>query len=315
MNRRDFLRAGVRGGVALGMAKAIHNTMVGYGHLGVGGNLTSQDLATIAAENLSVANYFNLEIDEYDVHVSNGDLRYATPAGERLTVDDGDAPARIEALATDLDDLRRGSFDFRFSSPDEFFAEHADSNTRDTTVEVLRGPSYTRADSGVVDAFAGTPPTASEALLRGLADGFREHSRYDIPRYLAGSVDDNLLPVDADLRDPFRPEEAFEPMLAQDDAVGLFCAELTRMANRAVRSVPAPDQTIPLYGLYVRNQRNKHAYNAFGTVTRVGDRLELPITFVDYTHTTLYDDLRVTPLLGDGFDAYNRWHRADEIIW
>lgn len=39
------------------------------------------------------------------------------------------------------------------------------------------------------------------------------------------------------------------------------------------------------------------------------------MTFIDYTHTTLYDDFNLTSLMGEGFDAYNDRHRADEMFW
>jgi hypothetical protein len=48
---------------------------------------------------------------------------------------------------------------------------------------------------------------------------------------------------------------------------------------------------------------------------RVGGELRFPMTFVDYTHTTLYDDVGLTGVLGEGLAAYDDGHRADEIYW
>jgi hypothetical protein len=39
------------------------------------------------------------------------------------------------------------------------------------------------------------------------------------------------------------------------------------------------------------------------------------MTFVDYTHSTLYDDFNARGLLGDGVEAYDDRHRATAIEW
>lgn len=315
MQRRDVLRLGLRGGLAFGAAKALHNTSLGYGHVGPGKNLRTQDLAAVAAADMRIPYVHRWEVDGYEVRRSGERLSYAVDGETWRDARARDVPPAVADLVADVDAIRRGSFSFSFAGPDAFFAAISESDPRAPTVELLRGRSHRTVDPETVDAFVGEDPRDGEALVSQLVDAFRVHTRYDVPRYLAGSVDDNLLPLEADLRDPFRPEESFAELLEANGPVGLFCGEYARLAIRAVECVPAVEQSPPLFGLYVRDRRHKHAYNAFGTVRRTAHGLELPMTFVDYTHTTLYEDLRLTRVLGDGFDAYDEWHRADEIRW
>lgn len=315
MTRRQLLRHGVGGGVTIGMAKALHNTTIGYGHFGVGENLRTQDLAAIAGANFRVPQVAEMEIDGYDVALAGESIRYRTDTEEWQNGRDPDAPDWVTRFAADVDDLRAGAFTFTFAGVEDFFSSVPDADLRAPAVEVLRGSNYARTNPDAIAEFVGTSPGDAEAIVRGLVPAFREHSRYDAPRYLAGSIDDNVLPVDADLRAPFRPSVRFDAITESTEPVGLFCGEFTILANRAIRSVPATSQSPPLYGLIVRDRRHKHVYNGFGSVRRTADGLELPITFVDYTHTTVYDDFNLTRLLGSGFDAYTTRHRADTIAW
>lgn len=315
MTRRQLLRHGVGGGVTIGVAKALHNTTVGYGHFGVGENLRTQDLAATARANFRVPRAAEMEVEGYEVALAGESIRYRTDTEEWQDGRHPDAPDRVAKFAADVDDLRAGAFTFAFTGVEEFFSSVPDAAVRAPAVEVLRGSNYARADPAVVAEFVGTSPEDAEGLVRGLVPAFREHGRYDAPRYLAGSIDDNVLPVDADLRSPFRPSVRFDAIAESTAPVGLFCGEFTILANRAIRSVPATSQSPPLYGLIVRDRRHKHVYNGVGSVRRTGDGLELPITFVDYTHTTVYDDFNLTRLLGSGFDAYTTRHRADMIAW
>jgi hypothetical protein len=41
----------------------------------------------------------------------------------------------------------------------------------------------------------------------------------------------------------------------------------------------------------------------------------VPIAFLDYTHSTLYDDLNLRGVMGEGLEAYNSRHRARELTW
>lgn len=315
MTRRQLLRHGVGGGVTIGMAKALHNTTIGYGHFGVGENLRTQDLAATAGENFRVPRVAEMQVEGYEVALAGESIRYRSDSEEWQDGRDPDAPDCVTRIAADVDELRAGAFTFAFTGVEDFFSSLLDADVRAPAVEVLRGSNYARTDPGVVAEFVGASPEDGEAIVRGLVPGFREHSRYDAPRYLAGSIDDNVLPVDANLRSPFRPSVRFDAIMDSTGPVGLFCGEFTILANRAIRSIPATSQSPPLYGLIVRDRRHKHVYNGFGSVRRTANGLELPITFVDYTHTTVYDDFNVTRLLGSGFDAYTTRHRADMIAW
>jgi hypothetical protein len=64
------------------------------------------------------------------------------------------------------------------------------------------------------------------------------------------------------------------------------------------------------------DDRHKHVYTALASayIDDAGTTV-LPVTFIDYTHTTLYSDLNATGVLGDGLDAYNDRHRATSIWW
>jgi hypothetical protein len=59
----------------------------------------------------------------------------------------------------------------------------------------------------------------------------------------------------------------------------------------------------------VRDRRHKHVYNGLATAF-LEDGLTIAVTFLDYTHSTLYHDFRLI-----GLAAYDEWHRADEIHW
>lgn len=65
----------------------------------------------------------------------------------------------------------------------------------------------------------------------------------------------------------------------------------------------------------MRDWRHKHVYNGLASVVRDEDELRVPVTFLDYTYSTLYDDLRVRRIAGEGLCAYDRGHRADEVYW
>ena len=314
MKRRALLSCGVRGGLTLGISKALHNTVAGYGHIGIGENLLTQDLDALAAEEFRVPIYYETTIDGVRVRVTRTNVRYESDHNGWRTVD-VDAPASVGDFASDISSLRSGSFSFSFMGPDAFFESLAGSATRPHTVEAIRGSRYPSADPEAVEAFVGHSARQSEDVVVGLVEAFREHSHYDVMRYLAGAVDDNLLPIEAGLRNRFVPDASFEAFVERQESVGLFCGEYTILARRAVQSVPASVQSPPLRGMLVHDRRHKHVYNAFASVQMTSSGLDIPVTFVDYMDTTLYDDLGLTGVLGSGFDAYDSWHRADVIMW
>lgn len=313
LNRRSILRGATGAAAALGVGRALHNTVIGYGRFGIGDNLQTQNLNAIAADGLRLPTIFETRVGDDDVSLQRGTVRYQTE-GDWAPVD-SDAPTPIKQFQADVKAIQTDAVSFTFHAPEQFFAYVTDAPTRAGTVELLRWRAGTPPDPGIVRAFVGTDPADGAGLVRGLVHGFRDHTYYDVPRYIAGSVQDNLLPIALDLRAPFRPTVSFEELLTADRPIGLFCTEYVRLANRAIASVPASNQTPPIVGLLVRNRRHKHVFNAFASAIGREDGLEIPMTFVDYTYTTLYDDLKLTSIVGEGFDAYGTGHRADVIQW
>ena len=329
MKRRQVLRLGLQGGVTLAAAKAIHNVFLGYGRIGPGTNLRVQDLDRVAADRFSVPNSYWGSVDGHDLVLDDERLWVGDDDDSWTTIDlDADAPERalevddrfgfetqpLTELTTDLESLRVSAYTFEFHDVDGFFDRIAASTSRPYTADLLRGRRYRTADPATVERFTDVSPTDPRALLEGFVPAFRRWTSYDVPRYVAGSVEDNVLFSRVELRRHFQPEATFEAIMAAD-GVGLFCWEFTFLANEALHSLPAHEQQIPLLGCWVRDRRHKHIYNAFASVIRADGELVIPVSFVDYTHTTLYDDLSLTWLLGEGFDAYDTSHRADELYW
>lgn len=321
---------GYLGGAAVGLSgwKALDNVVLGYGVV-VGTNLLEQDLASYVSEELAVrlgrvpAGEHEVRTDGDAVAVYEGDQRRAT-----LELDDATrADARdldesfdlqsapVTELYEDLPAFHDGQFRFEFSTSSAFFDRIRSAEARPATVAALRGPVFDSPDASFVGEFADVDPADTEALVEGLAEGFRAYSGYDVPRYLAGSVEDNVLFGRTDLREHFESPSDFEALAAGENT-GLFCTELTARSIEAFHALPTVEQTAPVAAGFVSDQRHKHAYTVLVSAVRDDDGdLVFPTTFVDYTHSTLYDDLLLTWLLGEGIEAYNDRHRASYVEW
>lgn len=325
VSRRQFL-AGAGGTVAaVGGGRAIYNTMLGYGHFGLGTNLLEQDLAPLFDEHL-VASYdesfddVRVWLDDDGVGVetdgSNRILGFEATDGEREARrldDELGLEGRIEGILEDGDALRADEYTFEFHEPAAFFERLEDATFRPDAVAAIRGRFDRAVDPDIVETFAGTDPADPEAVIYGLKEGFREHASYDVPRYAAGSVEDNVIFGAYDLRQHFTSPVDFESLLAAD-STGMFCWEFVYRSMEALQALAPWGQTVPVAACYVSDRRHKHAYT--GVVSAIeDDGLRLPTTFVDYTYSTLYDDLRLTWLLGEGLEAYDSRHRADTIYW
>lgn len=311
MNRRTFLRGGMQSLLALGIARALHNTVVGYGQFGVGDNLRTQDLDKIAATNLPTLRGAEAPVAGTAIRVFESRIRYDQDGQWRgLNSDAPDEVHRLEPIITELQDH---NVTFRFSTVDDFFTFLENEETEPVIVDLLRRQPGT--EPGLLNRFDGVDPSQTPQLVNNLATVFREHSRYDIPRYLAGSIDDNVLPIDGNLREPFEPAVSFETFLETEQPIGLFCTEYVALAKRAFHAVPPVDQSHPIYSFRVRNARHKHVYNGIGSVITRGQSVILPMTFVDYTDSTLADDFRLRRVIGEQIDAYDETHRADEFRW
>ncbi|MCU4742246.1 hypothetical protein [Natronoglomus mannanivorans] len=350
LTRRQLLAGAVGGTAAVGGGRAIYNVFLGYDRF-TGTNLLRQDLDPMVASGFRPSEAHVATVDGYRIEQHDGVLSVADDSDtesepletlDPATDDPADAAAvdaelglsdgPLEELVADLSAIESGNVRFVYDSYPAFFDLIAEHDARPYTVSAVRG--YRDTDPDLVADFTGADPHDPEAVVEGLVDGFREHTNYDIERYLAGSVEDNVLFGARDLRQHFESETDFEAILAGEDT-GLFCYELTRRSVDALQAVPAPDQTAPVVGGFVKNDRHKHVYTIVASVVRGragedgdgnGDEVEdededgtgdliVPVTFLDYTHSTLYDDLRMRRILGDGLDAYDDGHRATGIHW
>ncbi|MFB6105733.1 MAG: hypothetical protein ABEJ70_02040 [Halobacteriaceae archaeon] len=325
LTRRQALAGLGLGATGLGGFEALDNVFLGYGVL-VGTNLRSQPLGRFASAALEASDTA-MPADEYrvavagsDVVVTRGDERVATaPVGDvdaaRSVDAANDLPGSpVAELAADVAALRAGEFEFAFSQYPTLFDRTRAAESRPRTVGALRGPRFEALSDSLVRALAGASPAAPRAVLEGLVDGFREYTSYDVPRYLAGAVEDNVLLGAVDLRRHFTSPTSAEAIV-EGRNTGLFCYTFAHRAIECLHAAAATAQTPPVFGGVVTDHRHKHAYNAVGTVVREDGELVVPVTFVDYTHSTLYDDLHLRGLLGEGLKAYDDRHRTDGIYW
>jgi hypothetical protein len=331
VTRRRVL-AGVLG---VGAAKAADNVLVGYGIL-TGTNLLEQDLQALTTERLRPSPFtttvddtrLSLERGVLDVGADAHALRPLPPKEARaidrehgfVTRDDR---GPVEELAADWAAITAdpARVEVRPQQSGAFFETIADADTRPYTVTALRGSQFEPATPETVRAFADVPaadekvdPSDPQDVVHGLKRGFNVRTSYDGLRYVAGSVEDNVIMGTADLREHFEEPVTFDALLEQRDA-GMFCYEFVFRSIDALHAVPAFDQTAPVFGGIVTDTRHKHVYTAIASAYRDGDTLVVPLTFVDYTHSTLYDDYAADLVLGEGLEAYNSRHRATDMYW
>lgn len=309
---------------ALGAGVAVDNVLLGYEQLGT--NLKKQDLdakfAATATSGLRRTDRNGVRVLLWDdtLRVLDGpggpvraEHRYPTldtPSIRRI-----DAEHSLDGLLIDglpaVTALHRGDVRFEFSGPDRFFERVRSDTPIPAAIELLRGLPPAAPDA--VGAVADADPSDPAAVAAGLVDGFRERTHYDIPRYLAGSVQFNLAFDTVDLREGFRDDTGFAAM--QEGSVGMFCNDFASRAAEAFHAVPAAEQSPPVVAGVVIDDRHRHVFTTVASVLEGDDGLVMPATFLDYTHSTLYDDLNLTDLLGEGWTAYNRRHRADTVWW
>jgi hypothetical protein len=322
--RRSVLKGIAGAGALLGAGRSVDNVLLGYGVL-VGTNLREQDLGTLADEGFHPGGQ-SIPAGTHEIHAGPREVRIAeggatVAAFDPIRTDPGDARAigtehglggATSELARDLGTLAAGDHAFEFHGIDGFF-ERVRAEARPYTAGAMRRWHRT-ADLDRVERFVGASPGNPGAVVRGLASGFREHAHYDVARYLAGAVQDNVIMGAADLRAPFREPVGFGALLADDGGTGMFCYEFTHRSIEALHAVPAPDQAVPVIGARIIDDRHKHVYTGVASVVRDGG-LRVPMTFVDYTHSTMYDDASARGLLGEGVGAYDDRHRATAIEW
>ncbi|WP_066146059.1 hypothetical protein [Haladaptatus sp. R4] len=325
LTRRQLLSLLGGGGVVVGGGKAVDNVFIGYGVL-VGTNLHDQDLEKLARARLNSSPFdttisgTRIRLTDDAVRVSNGNDQRTVPlstSSDVATKADADLEIDghpVENLVTDLKDVKAGSFEFEFMDFEPFFDRVRTGENHPFTVEALRGNRFSQVSPSAIEEFSGASPKRPKSVLEGLVSGFRKHTYYDIPRYVAGSVEDNVLFGTVDLRQYFKSPITYEALESGENA-GMFCYEFTWRSIEALHSVPAYQQRVPVMGAMVYDDRHKHVYTGVASVVRRNGKLVIPMTFVDYTHSTLYDDLHLRWLLGRGMRAYDDRHRATEIRW
>jgi hypothetical protein len=323
VSRRRFL-AGVGGSaVGVGAFRAVDNVFLGYGELGNGTNLVAQDLAAVVTENLALA--YDERVAGTRIRLADGAVVVGTGDGERRLALEDDARSaagnldaelglggRLEALYADASDFSAGAL--TFSQPPAFFERVEDGERRPELVAALRGDAKESVSPELIRRFAGVDPHRTEALADGLVEGFREHASYDVQRYVAGSIEDNVIFGAADLRQHFEGDVSFEAMLSNEET-GLFCWELVVRSMEALEAVEPWAQRPPVATCYVSDDRHKHAFTGVASAVRVEGDLVVPMTFLDYTHSTLYDDFHLTSVTGRGLAAYDDRHRATDVYW
>ena len=323
--RRSVLKGIAGAGAFLGAGRSVDSILLGYGVI-VGTNLREQDLGALADEGFHPGGR-SIPAGTHEIHAGPREVRIAeggvtVAAFDPVRTDPGDAEAigaehglggATSELAHDLGTLAAGDYAFEFHGIDGFFERVRGAEARPYTAGAMRRWHRT-ADPDRVERFVGTSPGNPGAVVRGLASGFREHAHYDVARYLAGAVQDNVIMGAADLRAPFREPVGFGALLADDGGIGMFCYEFTHRSIEALHAVPAPDQAVPVIGARIIDDRHKHVYTGVASVVRDGG-LRVPMTFVDYTHSTMYDDASARGLLGEGVGAYDDRHRATAIEW
>lgn len=324
LSRRQVL-AGAIGGVGTASASvAAYNVILGYGRIS-GTNLLEQDLDPLVTAEFEPRDGPLGWLGRHRVSLEQGDVLVSedgTPIA-RFPSDDVEGGAEADAaigrtneplqrLAMDLRAFDRGAYTLEYGDYRWFFDRLDAGTPRGLTVGAFRG--WMTADPSHVSAVTRADPADPEATLEGLARGLRRETRYDLPRYLAGSIEDNVLFGGLDLRQHFESPTDFRAIARGRDS-GLFCYELVFRSIEALQAVPATEQSPPVVAGYVRNTRHKHAFTALASVLRENGSVVIPVTFVDYTRAILYDDLGLRDLMGEGFDAYTDRQRATSIHW
>ncbi len=323
ITRRRILFGGGGAIAAVGGGRAAYNTVLGYGHLGMGTNLREQEIEPLVTERLSTE--YDERIDGTRVRFDGTEIVVGSDSEERFSLDaDGSEVAeldrsaglngRLETLFADLSALHRGDYTFEFAQPEAFFERVDGSEARPEVVTAIRDSRDRTTDPDAIERFADVDPSDVPEVVDGLVEGFREHTSYDVARYLAGSIEDNVVFGAHDLRQYFEDDVDFESLI-EADGTGIFCWELVFRSIEALHAVSPVEQTVPVAACYVSDRRHKHAYTGVISAIREDGELRFPMTFLDYTYSTLYDDLRLTSIRGGGLAAYDTGHRADEIYY
>lgn len=322
-SRRRFLELVGGGAIGLGAVRVLYE-LTGFGVVS-GTNVTEQSIASYARRRLDPS-AFEVALGGYLVGFDGETVALRTHGGDPATtipvvdVDPEAVAARAEPyglggpvgdLAADLEALAAGDVTFEVSSYESFFDRVDGADARPLTIAALRGRGFRRPDLGALRGFTGVEPQQTRDLVTGLADGFAQHTHFDTERYVAGNVQDHLLRGAVDLRGRLREPTTFEAI--HEGSTGLYCWEYALRSVEAFHAVDPHRQSTPVFGVIVGDDRHNHAYSGLASVIREDGEVRIPMTFLDYSHSTLYDTYHLDVLLGPGVDAYNGGHRVTSI--
>lgn len=322
VSRRRLL-GGVGAAVGLAGAAATDRLLLGYGSLS-GTNITEQSVSDLMTApfgtgtretavpggrlQLSGDHLVLVGTDGERRRLSSPTPRTAAAAAERLGID----PSPVRDAVEDVGAIRRGEARFHPVRFDQFSRAVGRERPRPVTTGLLRAP-HASADPDDVWGFLGGRVDSPTELLRRLTERFRETTAYDLGRF-AGNAVENRLPGDH----PRRPLEASSFSALESDAVdGLLCWDYTRRAAEAVHAVPVADGAPAAAAAPARDHRHGHVFLALAAVSR-GRGAPGPtvvVTFVEFVHPVLYDDLGLRGALGSGLNAYDRLHRVSRLPW
>ncbi|NHN42928.1 hypothetical protein G9C85_15005 [Halorubellus sp. JP-L1] len=324
-SRRGLLGRVAGGAAAVGGAKAVDNILVGYGRLS-GTNLLAQDLEPLASDEFGPSP-FRLTHRETTLRYEDEAITVTGPEQSqrfRLTADAPPA-SRIDAahqlpgrpvteLHADVPLLKTGDVSFSFHSLPEFLSATSNATPRPYSTLAVRGRTEDEPAVETIREFTGSEPSRTPELISGLAAGFQQHARYNTERYLARTIQFNLLLDTVSLDEPFRQPTTFEAML-EDGTSPLLCWDFTERSIEALHAVSPFQQTIPIVAARVDDTRHGHVYTAIASVVRDEDGLHVPMTFLDYRNAVLFDEGVLSLPFSDEIGAFDSRHRATKIRW
>lgn len=212
-------------------------------------------------------------------------------------------------LVTDLRAFSDTAVTVDVSGYETFFERVRNARPRPLAVAALRG-EVRQQDPAAIRAFTGSDPADPRALVTGLAEGFGEHTHFDATGYVVGNLQEHVLRDAVRLRPHLKRPSDFARLRG---GVGLYCWEYALRSVEAFHAVAPHHQTTPVFGAFVHDRRHNHMYTALESVVREGGDLHLPMTLLDYSHATMYDNTGLRVALGPGIDAYDGRHRASAV--
>lgn len=321
-SRRRVLKL-LGGGILAASAARIGYEVTGYGTIS-GTNLTEQRLEPLARETLRPRSFdlgvqdgrliFDGEVLAYEEDGrtrASVAVRESTPDAAADAGDEHGVGAPFRELTADIGAIAAGDLEFEFSGVEAFFERIDAARPRPFTVAALRGDEYDPPKPETLREFAGSGPGDPASLVTGLAAGFRDHAHFDVARWVVLNTEDHVLlntvPLSQFVSDP----TGFEELTS--GSTGLYCWGYTLRSIEAFHAAPPHEQSPPVFGAVVTDDRHNHMYTGLASVVRDGDSLVAPMTFIDYSHSTMYDSYGLRWALGPGVDAYNEHHRASGI--